>query len=106
MSLGGALRGMGKQSVATSLIFAGFFLIGHPISIILCFYVGLGMTGITFGFITGSFSMGLLIYISITCFSDWEEISKKIRKAHLVDGAEQLDSVENHDIKQVLMTQH
>ncbi len=106
MSLGGALRGMGKQSVATSLIFAGFFLIGHPLSIILCFYVGLGMTGITFGFITGSLSMGLLIYISITCFSDWEAISKKVRKAHRVDGAEQLDSVDNHDIKQGLMNQH
>ena len=88
MSLGGALRGMGKQNVATRLIFAGFFLIGHPLSIILCFYAGLGMQGITFGFIIGSLSMGLLIYISIACFSNWEEISSQIRKTHLVDGAE------------------
>jgi MATE family multidrug resistance protein len=87
MSIGGGLRGMGKQSIATRMVFAGFYLIGNPISIILCFYAGLGMVGITFGFILGSSSMGILFYITTTCFSDWEQISVEVRKKHLVDGS-------------------
>ncbi len=106
MSLGGALRGMGKSNVATKLIFAGFFLIGHPLSIILCFYVGMGIVGITIGFIIGSFSMGFLVYVSTFCFSDWEEISQQVRKRHLVDGADQIDEFGNSDLKQSLMNHH
>ena len=37
MATGGALRGMGKQSIATKLVFAGFYFIGHPASILFCF---------------------------------------------------------------------
>lgn len=99
MSIGGGLRGMGKQSIATRMVFAGFYLIGHPISIILCFYAGLGMVGITFGFILGSTSMGVLFYITTTCFSDWEQISIEVRKKHLVDGSEQSDQVNNGELK-------
>ena len=72
MSLGGSLRGMGKQSIATKLVFAGFFLVGHPISLVLCFYFDMGMMGITYGFMAGSFTMGLLFYIVINFFSNWE----------------------------------
>jgi MATE family multidrug resistance protein len=103
MSLGGALRGMGKQNIATRMVFAGFYLIGHPISIILCFYAGLGMVGITYGFICGSLSMGILFYITIACFSDWEKISIDVRKKHLVTGSEQSEQVNNGDLKVSLM---
>lgn len=103
MSMGGALRGMGKQDIATRMVFAGFYLIGHPISIILCFYADLGMVGITYGFIMGSMSMGVLFYITTTCFSDWEQISIEVRKKHLVDGAEQSDQVKNGELKVSLM---
>lgn len=37
MCLGGSLRGMGKQSIATWLVFAGFFVVGHPLSLFFCF---------------------------------------------------------------------
>lgn len=87
MSLGGALRGMGLQSVATKLVFAGFFLIAHPISLLLCFYFDLGMVGITYGFIAGSFSMGLFFYITIAFFCNWEQISRDVRKKMSDDGA-------------------
>ncbi len=103
MSLGGALRGMGKQNIATRMVFAGFFLIGHPLSIVFCFYAGLGMVGITYGFIIGSFTMGLLFYITITCFSDWEQISIDVRKKHIVDGHEQKDNVQNGELKASLL---
>ena len=86
MSLGGALRGFGKQSVATRLVFCAFFLVGHPMSAILCFYFGLGLPGITIGFTIGSASMALLFYLTITCFSDWEENSRDVRKKMLDSG--------------------
>jgi MATE family multidrug resistance protein len=103
MSYGGALRGMGKQSIATRMVFAGFYLIGHPISLILCFYFDLGMRGLTYGFICGSFSMGAFFYITGTCFSNWEQISIDVRKRHLVDGAAQSDQVQNGELKVSLM---
>ena len=87
MSIGGALRGMGKQSIATRMVFAGFFLVGHPISLILCFYADMGMFGITIGFMAGSASMGILYYISLTFFCDWKKISQDVRKKMKDDGS-------------------
>jgi hypothetical protein len=66
----------------------------------------MGIVGITIGFIIGSFSMGFLIYVSIVCFSDWEEISQQVRKRHLVHGADQIDEFENPDLKQSLLNHH
>ena len=87
MSIGGALRGMGKQSIATRMVFAGFFLVGHPISLILCFYADMGMFGITIGFMAGSASMGILYYITLTFFCDWKKISQDVRKKMKDDGS-------------------
>lgn len=80
MSFGGALRGMGKQSIATRLVFAAFFLIGHPMSAIFCFYYDLGLPGITIGFTCGSIAMGVFFYITLKVFCDWEQISRDVRK--------------------------
>jgi len=87
MSIGGALRGMGKQSIASKLVFAGFFLVGHPLSYLLCFYFDLGMVGITYGFICGSATMAILFYIRL-CFCDWKQISIDVRKKMKDDGSE------------------
>lgn len=61
------------------------------------------MPGITFGFIAGSLSMGILVYLSISCFSNWEEISVQIRKHHLVDGAAQNEVIDSEDLKESLL---
>jgi len=98
MSIGGALRGMGKQKVATQCVFAGFFLIGHPISLLLCFYFDLGMLGITLGFICGSISMGGFFYIAVKRTS-WVEISREVRKKMKDDGGNQKDAIENGELK-------
>jgi len=65
-----------------------FYLVGHPISIILGFYYGFGLPGITIGLISGSVTLGVLVFVTIKWFTDWEKISKEVRKKHLVDGAE------------------
>lgn len=47
--------------------------------------------------------MGILIFITITWFSDWEGISKQVRKKHLVSGAEKSDDIENSELKERLI---
>ena len=71
MSIGGALRGMGKQSTATKMVFLGFYLVGHPMSALCAFYFNLGLSGLLIGFICGSFTMGLLFYFALTVSIDW-----------------------------------
>lgn len=66
MSIGGALRGMGKQSVATKMVFVGFYLVGHPLSVLFGFYFEMGLSGLILGFICGSVAMGILFYYSLT----------------------------------------
>jgi MATE family multidrug resistance protein len=99
MSLGGALRGFGKQGIATRLVFFAFFIIGHPMSAIICFYFGVGLPGITLGFTLGSISMGILFYITITFFCDWENIARDVRKKMRDGGHAQKEGVANGDLK-------
>jgi hypothetical protein len=40
------------------------------------------------GLIAGSITLGIIVFITIIWFTDWEKISKEVRKKHLVDGAE------------------
>jgi Na+-driven multidrug efflux pump len=47
------------------MIFAGFYFVGHPLSVLLCFVFDLGMKGLTIGFICGSATMGILFYYAL-----------------------------------------
>lgn len=67
------------------MVFAGFYFVGHPMSILLCFYFDLGMMGLTLGFIAGSFTMGVLFYYTLVARCDWEKVSVEIRKKMLDD---------------------
>jgi len=103
MSLGGALRGFGRQGIATKLVFLAFFLVGHPMSAVLCFYFNIGLPGITLGFTIGSISMAILFNITITFFCDWEQIAKDVRKKMLDNGLDQKESIENDELKAALL---
>jgi Na+-driven multidrug efflux pump len=102
MSIGGALRGMGKQSNATKCVFAGFYFIGHPTSIMLGLYFGLGLPGLLMGFTVGSFSMGILFYMSLTFFTNWDEKAIEIRKK-MLDSKDGQDGVNNEELKVLLL---
>ena len=73
------------------MVFIGFYLVGHPSSILLCFYFELGMTGLLSGFIIGSFAMGTLFYLTLTLTVDWEDYAIEIRKKMRDD---------NHEVKE------
>ncbi|CDW80126.1 multidrug and toxin extrusion protein 2-like [Stylonychia lemnae] len=103
MSVGGGLRGIGKQSVATWLIFAGFFLFGHPVSVLLGFYFDLGMKGLIFGFCIGSFAMGFFYLINLVFLTDWQARAIAIRKKMRDDLHDQKLMVNNPDLKANLL---
>ena len=85
------------------MVFAGFYLVGIPISLLLCFYFDMGMKGISIGFICGSATMGLLFYITIAGFCNWEEISRDVRKKMKDDGNNQKDTIKNKELKHGLL---
>lgn len=78
-------------------------MVGHPLSVVFCFYAGIGLVGLTYGFILGSFSMGLLFYITLTCFCNWEQISVDVRKKMKDDGEQQKEGIANGELKVSLM---
>lgn len=69
--LGGVMRGLGKSSMATLLVFLSFYLIGQPLGMVYTFVLDMGVTGLIFGFLTGSTTLTFFFYLNLTCFSDW-----------------------------------
>ena len=94
---------MGKQSAATKMVFIGFYFVGHPLSILLCFYFELGMMGLTLGFTCGSFAMGTLFYYSLAANCDWDKTAQEIRKKMRDDTHEQKENIDNVDLKAALL---
>lgn len=76
MTLGGSLRGLGKQLRATALVFFGLYIVGNPLSAVFCFYLEMGLKGIILGFTVGSATIMLLFYVTLTYFCDWAKLSK------------------------------
>ena len=63
----------------------------------------MGLPGITIGFTCGSIAMGIFFYITITCFCNWEEIAKDIRKKMKDSGAEQKEGFDAKELKTSLL---
>lgn len=80
-------------------MFVGFFLVGHPTSVLLGFYFDLGMMGLTLGFIAGTFTMGLLYYLVLVTKVDWDLMAIQIRKKMLDDHYEDKQRITNDDLK-------
>jgi MATE family multidrug resistance protein len=72
LSMGGILRGLGKQHTATILVFIAFFMIGHPTAITLAFYKNLGLIGLLYGLIAASVALILLYIVNLT-WIDWDK---------------------------------
>jgi MATE family multidrug resistance protein len=71
LSMGGILRGLGKQHTATVLVFIAFFCIGHPTAITLAFYQDMEMIGLLYGLIAASVAL-ILLYSIILSRTDLE----------------------------------
>jgi len=50
--------------------------------------------------------MGLLFYITITCFCDWVQVSRDVRKKMLDDGSAQKDLINDEELKAGLLNKN
>jgi MATE family multidrug resistance protein len=97
--LGGIMRGLGKSTSATLFVFIAFYMIGQPCGAIYTFVLGFDIAGLIFGFLTGSCSLGLLVYMNLTCFSDWNQIALEIRSTMLKDRRSQVPLQDDEDFE-------
>jgi MATE family multidrug resistance protein len=66
----GALRGLGKTSIAMKVNFVGYWLFGLPIGYVLCFQLGIGVRGLWWGL-----TMALVV-ISLVLLAEWNKQTK------------------------------
>lgn len=90
----------GEGALAQYLFFCGFFIVGHPLSIYLCFSLGYPVHVITVGFTVGAIVTSFLYYLRVNCFAiEWEELSREARKSKVDSGRHQKSGVDNKDLK-------
>lgn len=78
MVLGGAMRGIGMQSIATWVVLIGFYLIAMPASYMFTFYWDFGLTGLWMGSVAGSIVEFLIYTAVLMFFINWETASRTI----------------------------
>eukprot|EP00347_Sterkiella_histriomuscorum_P003598 403363675 len=100
----GSLKGIGKQALGSALILLGFYVIGNPASLLLCFYFDFGMGGLFLGFCCGSVTIGVLILIVIFKFTNWRQMAIDIKYQMRDNQTVYKEQVENEDIKMKLIT--
>ncbi|CDW85568.1 na+-driven multidrug efflux pump [Stylonychia lemnae] len=61
----------------------GFYLVGNPMSMVLCFYFKLGIKGLLLGFGCGSISIAIMMIVYLKFFTDWQQLSKDVREQML-----------------------
>ncbi|CDW85998.1 transparent testa 12 protein [Stylonychia lemnae] len=61
----------------------GFYIVGNPMSLVLCFYAKLGIKGLLLGFCCGSISIAIMMIVYLQFFTDWQQISKDVREQML-----------------------
>lgn len=75
---GGCLRGLGKQAIGSYINIVGYYVIGIPLGLALCFKFDMGLEGIWIGL---SAALFLICIMQITVLSrvNWEAESEKAR---------------------------
>eukprot|EP00811_Abedinium_folium_P010777 NODE_19972_length_820_cov_3.829726.p2 GENE.NODE_19972_length_820_cov_3.829726~~NODE_19972_length_820_cov_3.829726.p2 ORF type:complete len:267 (-),score=77.12 NODE_19972_length_820_cov_3.829726:18-767(-) len=71
-TVGGVLRGMGKQSFLAGGGFVAFFVLGLPLGLVLCFGFGLGLEGLWCSLCCGALSMMLSFGWKAFLGVDWQ----------------------------------
>lgn len=76
-TIGGVLRGLGHQKLVLLLNILGFWVCAVPIGSILTFVVGLGVSGLWWGFNIGIYSSAAVGMWILKVRVDWEQETKK-----------------------------
>jgi multidrug resistance protein, MATE family len=76
-SLGGALRGSGRQKWGAAINLGSYYGIGMPIAATLAFAAGWGISGLWTGFSLGSWIVVTCYLLLLSRFSDWPKIARE-----------------------------
>jgi MATE family multidrug resistance protein len=76
-AVSGVLRGAGKQSIAGPINIICYVFLGLPLSVILAFRYGLGITGLVSGSLTGVGSH-FLCFLVVFFYVDWDQVAEEI----------------------------
>lgn len=87
---GGILRGAGKQDLGAGLNFVAFYLIGLPMSHVICFHWGFGVSGLILGMSCANTVQVLVQQLLLGCWSDklfgetgaWLEYHQEPSRSH------------------------
>lgn len=75
---GGIVRGTSKPWLGMTSVL-GYYLVGLPLSVILCFRVEIGLYGLMLGFLVGSISSAGLLSVFVLRI-DWDAEAEKVKK--------------------------
>jgi MATE family multidrug resistance protein len=86
VSLGGILRGIGKQKISAIANFISYYVIGLPMGCLLCFYFKWKLAGLWVGLLLGLFSVSILLFLYVICMVDFEkEVQNAQDRVHRSD---------------------
>lgn len=76
-TIGGVLRGLGRQSLVLWLNILGFWVCAVPIGAVLTFVVDLGVNGLWWGFMIGIYTSAAVGIWFLKVHIDWDQETKK-----------------------------
>ncbi|KAL0486892.1 sodium-driven multidrug efflux pump [Acrasis kona] len=72
VTLGGALRGIGKQSIGAAMTFVSYYVVGIPIGCLCGFYFKWGLVGLWFGLLMGLSTIAIILLCYVVFLVSWE----------------------------------
>jgi MATE family multidrug resistance protein len=100
-SVGGVLRGAGKQTVAGPVVFVCYVCLGVPLAVLLAFHYDKGIIGLVSGSVTGVGS-NFLLFLLVLARMNWTQVAeeiylKKLQKESTLKDKDAHDSVGSDD---------
>jgi MATE family multidrug resistance protein len=74
----GAVRGLGKLSMATGMVFFAFYVVSLPGAYFFAFTMEMGMVGLWWGVVVGSISEVILYFFFLRFWCDWKNLAIEI----------------------------
>ena len=69
--LGGVVKGVGKQLLATPIVFFSYYVVGLPLAALFAFKLNWGVIGLCFGMLMGTAVNAICYFFLVWCM-DWD----------------------------------
>lgn len=82
-SIGGALRGLGRQELGAIFNLVSYWCVGIPLAWSLAFKVGMGLVGLWIGLCSCAMLNGMVMALALGCFINWDEaVENSVARHH------------------------